>query len=142
MPFKQTDLRLLAHLDVLLELQNVSRAAQMMGLSQPAMSRVLARLRDQMQDALLFRSGGQMVLTPRAEALRQPLRKWLAQADLLLQPQQFDPTTAQRSFRVSSTDYGILSVIRPALTRMSVEAVMQARCRNAIGQQFATDGRG
>lgn len=125
-PLRQTDLRLLAHLDVLLDLQNVSLAAEKMGLSQPAMSRVLARLRDQMQDALLVRSGSQMVLTPRAEELREPLRRWLAEAEILLQPKLFDPATVERSFRVATTDYGILSVIRPALHRMSKEA---SRCR-------------
>lgn len=122
MPFRQTDLRLLAHLDVLLDLQNVSQAADKMGVSQPAMSRVLARLRDQMQDALLVRNGSHMVLTPRAEELREPLRRWLAEADLLLQPKRFDPATVERSFKVATTDYGMLSVIRPALKHMADQA--------------------
>lgn len=122
MPSRTPDLRLLAHLDALLETRSVSGAAERMGISQPAMSRILARLRDQLADPLLVRSGSRMLLTARAEALAEPLRGWLGKGESLLHPEAFDPVELDRSFRIGSTDFGILSVIRPALAPMAAAA--------------------
>lgn len=119
MPFRHHDLRLLMHLEALLETASVSEAAERIGISQPAMSRILARLRDQLEDPLLVRSGAGMVLTPRAEALAAPLKSWLASGEILLSPTEFDPAASARTFRVASSDFGILSVIRPALGELS-----------------------
>ncbi|MEN5364534.1 LysR family transcriptional regulator [Brevundimonas intermedia] len=112
---RQLDLRLLASLEVLLETRNVSRAAERLSVSQPAMSRILARLRDQFGDPLLVRGRSGMVLTPRAEALRAPLAHWLSQGEAMLHPPAFDPLLLNRRFRVASTDFGIISVITPAM---------------------------
>jgi len=122
LPSRTPDLRLLAHLDALLETRSVSEAAERMGISQPAMSRILARLRDQLADPLLVRSGSRMLLTPRAEALAEPLRGWLGKGESLLHPEAFDPVDLNRAFRIGSTDFGILSVIRPALAPMAAAA--------------------
>lgn len=119
---RRPDLRLLANLEALLETRSVSRAADRMGVSQPAMSRILARLRDQLGDPLLVRGGGGMVLTPYAEALAEPLRRWLTTGERLLLPQDFDPARLDRPFRIASTDFGILSVIRGALAGMAAAA--------------------
>src|SRR3569833_3228986 len=67
------DLNLLTALDALLREANVSRAALRIGLSQPAASHALQRLRDIFGDPLLVRTGARMELTPRAQALRVPL---------------------------------------------------------------------
>ena len=67
------DLNLLVALDALLLEANVSRAAMRVGLSQPAASHALQRLRDMLGDPLLVRTGARMELTPRAQALRGPL---------------------------------------------------------------------
>ena len=77
MNLNSLDLNLLVALDALLLEANVGRAAMRMGLSQPAASHALQRLRDVIGDPLLVRSGARMELTPRALALRAPLAQTL-----------------------------------------------------------------
>ncbi|HBQ79964.1 MAG TPA: LysR family transcriptional regulator, partial [Erwinia persicina] len=71
----EPDLNLLIALDVLLAEVSVAAAARRLGLSASAMSRTLSRLRSVTGDALLARAGRQMVLTPRADALRESSRR-------------------------------------------------------------------
>ncbi|MFC3077180.1 LysR family transcriptional regulator [Phenylobacterium terrae] len=92
-------LDLLAPLNALLETRSVGAAAERLALSQPAMSRILGRLREVFGDPLLVRVGLRMELTPRAQALKAPLAELLAAAAELLAPQAFDPASAQRTFR-------------------------------------------
>jgi len=75
MNFSSLDLNLLVALDALLLEANVSRAAMRIGLSQPAASHALQRLREVLGDPLLVRVGARMELTPRAQALRGPRRR-------------------------------------------------------------------
>jgi DNA-binding transcriptional LysR family regulator len=70
MNLNSLDLNLLVALDALLREASVSRAAMRIGLSQPALSHALQRLRDLIGDPLLVRNGARMELTPRAQALR------------------------------------------------------------------------
>ncbi len=93
------DLDLLVALDVMLDTVSVTRAAAQVGLSQPAMSRALARLRTQFDDRLIERSAGGWRLTPRAGALRDPLKRLLGDAAALYRPSPFDPQTMTREFR-------------------------------------------
>ena len=79
MNLNSLDLNLLVALDALLREANVSRAAMRIGLSQPAASHALQRLRDLLGDPLLVRTGARMELTPRAQALRGPLAQALDQ---------------------------------------------------------------
>ena len=79
MNLNSLDLNLLVALDALLREANVSRAAMRIGLSQPAASHALQRLRDLIGDPLLVRTGARMELTPRAQALRAPLAQALDQ---------------------------------------------------------------
>jgi hypothetical protein len=74
MNLNSLDLNLLTALDALLREANVSRAAMRIGLSQPATSHALQRLRDIFGDPLLVRTGARMELTPRAQALWR--RRW------------------------------------------------------------------
>lgn len=118
----RADFNQLQHLMVLLEQRSVSRAADRLGMGQPAMSRILARLRDQFDDPLLVRGPRGMMLTPRAEALRGPLRSWLRQGEALIRDHGVDPASMRRRFRLASTDFGLLSVIAPALALIEQEA--------------------
>ncbi|WP_292036410.1 MULTISPECIES: LysR family transcriptional regulator [unclassified Brevundimonas] len=118
----RADFNQLQHLMVLLEQRSVSRAAERLGMGQPAMSRVLARLRDQFDDPLLVRGPRGMMLTPRAEALRGPLRSWLREGEALIRDHGVDLGSMKRTFHLASTDFGVLSVIAPTLALIEREA--------------------
>jgi DNA-binding transcriptional LysR family regulator len=101
------DLPLLASLRVMLDERNVTRAAARLGISQPALSAQLARLRDVFGDPLLTpaSSGKGMVLTPRGAALREPLRLALEHLESVVRaPPAFDPATSQRTFTLGAND--------------------------------------
>src|SRR6185437_14152535 len=88
------DLNLLVTLDALLEHRSVSRAAQQVGLSQPAVSAQLARLRRHFGDDLLARQGNQYRLTPLAVQLRGRVRTAVTGVERVFTAQpDFDPTT-------------------------------------------------
>lgn len=113
---RRIDLNLLVILDALLSEQHVTRAAERLHLSQPAVSHALARLRDLLGDPLLVRAGSTLVPTARALELVAPLAEALAQVQSLLAPNTFDPATARRTFRVAMSDYGA-AIILPGLIR-------------------------
>lgn len=97
---------LLIALDVLLEQQSVTAAARRLGISQPAMSAQLARLRTLFNDPLLASSGRKLIPTARAQEIKKPLRKLLTDLDLLVRASvQFDPAVTKRAFRLIGTDY-------------------------------------
>ena len=104
MNLNSLDLNLLVALDALLREANVSRAAMRIGLSQPAASHALQRLRDLIGDPLLVRTGARMELTPRAQALRAPLAQALDQVRSLFIADDFD--AAQKRAPVSPDDAG------------------------------------
>lgn len=109
------DLNLLVALQALLAERHVTRAAARMGLTQPAMSHALARLRDTLGDPLLVRSKIGLQLTPRAASLAEPLDRLLLDAGALLAPpKRFDPRTSTRRFRIATSDYMEI-VLMPAL---------------------------
>ena len=95
------DLNLLVSLYVLLEEQNVTRAAERLFITQPAASRTLNRLRELFDDPLLARQGMEMVMTPRAQALRARLPAVLESVGGLVAPQAFDPATHEQHFRLA-----------------------------------------
>jgi len=109
------DLSQLVALDALLQEGSVTGAARRLGLSVPAMSHALARLRDRMGDPLLVRAGRKMVLTPRAEALRAQARDAVTVAARVFErPAVFDPRRLNRTFALSVTDY-VLVMLGPGL---------------------------
>jgi DNA-binding transcriptional LysR family regulator len=105
---RKSDLNLLPALLVLLEERSISKAAERHHLSQPAMSRVLQRLRQTFQDELLIRSAGGYELTVRGRALLDELRGVLPELERLLRGARFDPMTAEAQFRIRCPDLATL----------------------------------
>jgi DNA-binding transcriptional LysR family regulator len=102
------DLNLLVALDALLKERNVTRAGLRIGLSQPATSAALARLRRHFSDDLLVRSGNAYELTPLGTALRAPAETACALLERLFTSRaEFDPATAGREFTIIASDYAI-----------------------------------
>jgi DNA-binding transcriptional LysR family regulator len=121
--YKGLDLNLLGALDVLLELRNVSRAADRLGLSQSALSAALARLREYFDDELLVAQGRRMHPTPFAEQLLPSLRASLTATDVLLRTTRtFDPATAARTFRIVSSDYAHAALLVELSRRLATSA--------------------
>jgi DNA-binding transcriptional LysR family regulator len=114
MNLSSLDLNLLVALDALIAEGHVGRAAAKVGLSQPAMSHALARLRDALEDPLLVRVGVRMQLTPRAQALRAPLTLALDQVRGLFVTERFDPATSHRRFVLMMPDL-VTELIMPSL---------------------------
>jgi DNA-binding transcriptional LysR family regulator len=114
MKLNAIDLNLLVALEALLSEQSVGRAAVRLGLSQPATSHALRRLRHLLGDPLLVRVGHAMQLTQRAESLRDPLRLVLDSVQDLLRPDCFDPASSRRRFRLMMPDL-TTSILMPAL---------------------------
>lgn len=103
---ESSDLSALATLDALLQEVSVSGAARKLGLSTPAVSHALAKLRERFGDPLLVRAGRTMVLTPRAESLKPRVRDAVATAGRVFEPMEaFEPERLSRSFTLSMTDY-------------------------------------
>ncbi len=116
------DLNLLVALDALLREAGVGRAAMQLGLSQPAVSHALRRLRETLGDPLLVRVGARMELTPRAQSLRAPLAEALEQLRGLFVPAGFDPATSSRQFALMIPDHVINLLLAPLMTRVAAEA--------------------
>lgn len=112
------DLSLLTALDALLQEGNVTRAARRLGLSTPAASHTLARIRERLGDPILVRAGRRMVLTPRAEALRPAVRSLVEDARRVLSTAvPFTPRALSRTFTIYTTDH-VLLVLGPVVDRI------------------------
>ena len=116
------DLNLLVALDALLRDASVSRAALRIGLSQPAASHALQRLRHLLGDLLLVRVGARMELTPRAQALRGPLAQALDQVRALFVAEGFDASRSERRFRLMMPDLAVELLVPPLMQKMTVLA--------------------
>ncbi len=106
MNFANFDLNLLRVLDALLETGSTTAAGRRIGLSQPAVSAALGRLRHALDDPLFLRQGRRLVPTDRALALRDSLRDLLESTESLLSPPgAFDPAVSEDVFRISASDF-------------------------------------
>ncbi|MCB9744344.1 MAG: LysR family transcriptional regulator [Alphaproteobacteria bacterium] len=122
-PLAELDLNLLVALDALLAERSVTRAARRLGLSQPAMSNALARLRRSFDDPLLVRGRSGMVPTPRALALAAPVREALGTLEAALESLgQFDPGRARRVFRIAANEPARLLLLPGLLERICGQA--------------------
>ena len=123
MDIRGVDLNLLVIFDAMARLRSVSRTAEDVGLSQPATSAALARLRQLFDDALFVRAGAQMEPTPRALALAPAVRRVVETiANEVLQPAAFDPARDERSFSILTPDIGEVAFLPGVLRRLRQEA--------------------
>lgn len=116
------DLNLLVAADALLDEAHVGRAAARLGLSQPAASHALRRLRELFGDPLLVRTGATMARTPRAEALRAPLSEALATVTAVFATERFEPATATRRFTLMLPDLAAALLLPPLVARAAATA--------------------
>lgn len=125
------DLNLLVVLDTLLRERHVTRAARTIGISQPAMSSALARLRHVFKDDLLVRTAAGMQPTPRAEALIEPVRQAISQIErVLASDQKFDASKSNRRFAVRMSDllgYLLLPRLMPEIGRIAPSVSLDVR---------------
>src|ERR671936_2633770 len=119
MNLNSLDLNLLVTLDALLREASVSRAAMRIGLSQPAASHALQRLRDLIGDPLLVRTGARMELTPRAQGLRGPLAQALEQVRGLFTRDEFDAARSERHFRLMMPDLAVELLMPPLMEKVT-----------------------
>jgi DNA-binding transcriptional LysR family regulator len=116
------DIKLLVAFQVLLEEQNVSRAAERMYVTQSAMSKMMARLKDMFGEDLFFRTPHGIQPTERALSLRETLYDTLEQLKQLLDPPEFDPSLCDRTFRISLMDTLAARICPVLMKRLSQEA--------------------
>lgn len=123
MRFQHLDLNLLVALDVLLEEQNITRAAARLHMTQSAASGVLGRLRAYFDDDLLVQVGRKMLPTPLARELALPVREVLMkiQSSITAKP-VFDPATSKRHFRLFTSDYVISVLFASVIRRLAGSA--------------------
>jgi DNA-binding transcriptional LysR family regulator len=121
MNLRQFDLNLLVALDVLLEERNVTRAAERLYLSQPAMSGMLSRLRHAFGDELLVRVGRHLEPTEFAAGIAARVHECIRELENLLDATRppFDPASDSREFRLCASDYAVLLLFGPILQRLT-----------------------
>lgn len=112
------DMNLLKALNALLEEGNVTRAAERLALTQPAVSGMLARLRHYFDDPLFVRVGFNMQPTPRAEALKSPLKRILTELESLVQPTELNLAELAITLKIGATDNAIRAIGLPFITRL------------------------
>jgi DNA-binding transcriptional LysR family regulator len=115
------DLNLLIVFDAVMQERSVTRAGSRIGLSQPAMSHALNRLRHMLKDELFVRTPEGMAPTARAEMLALPLRKALSEMQLALEPASFDPASSDRRFALALNNYAAV-VLAPPLVAATLAA--------------------
>jgi DNA-binding transcriptional LysR family regulator len=116
------DLNLLLVFEAILREQSVTRAAERLSLSQPAMSHALNRLRWLLKDQLFVRTPAGMMPTPRAEQLALPVRRALDELQLALEPETFTASTAERQFTIAVNNYAAVVLAGPIVAECTVLA--------------------
>lgn len=145
MNISRHDLNLLVYLDVLLRERNVTRAADRLNISQPAMSNGLKRLRDMFKDPLLVRTSHGMEPTARALALAPVIHEVLMQLEGTLQSgDDFSPGTESRLFRIMASDYAATTLMPELLSRIQQRApslVLDIMTPSDVDFRDVEDGR-
>jgi DNA-binding transcriptional LysR family regulator len=116
------EIELLRVLDHLHRERHVTRAARTLGLSQPAVSRALARLRDVFGDPLFVRAPRGIVPTPRADEIAPEVREVLRRAEALVRPPELAPASLERTFVVGSVDFVEAELLPRLASLFEVEA--------------------
>jgi DNA-binding transcriptional LysR family regulator len=123
MNISRIDLNLLVYLDVLLRERSVTKAANQLGITQPAMSNSLRRLRDMLGDPLLIRTSEGMTPTDRADALQPQVREILAAIEKAVQPSaEFETVESERVFRIMASDYAESTLLPILLDKIRDDA--------------------
>jgi DNA-binding transcriptional LysR family regulator len=140
MDIRKIDLNLLVAFDAVLDRRNVTRAGEAIGLSQPAMSAALGRLRAFFDDPLFVKAGPEMKPTPRALELAPAVHAVIATIKSeILQSARFDPAATERIFTIVTPDIGEIRFVPPLLRRIAELAPKaslraSARPRNAAAE--------
>jgi DNA-binding transcriptional LysR family regulator len=113
------DLNLLVVFDAIMQEKTLTRAGQRLGMSQPAVSHALARLRHTLKDELFVRTPDGMCPTPRAERMAKPARAALHELQVTLEADEFDASEASRSFTVATNNVAARAVIPILVRRMA-----------------------
>ncbi|MGV0771326.1 LysR family transcriptional regulator [Mycobacterium syngnathidarum] len=141
---ERIDLNLIPPLVALLEERQVSRAAERVGLSQPAMSRALQRLRRLLDDPLLIRDATGYRLTARAESVRTQLLTVLPQLETMFAPEHFDPQTATTPVRLAATDYAVQAfgpaICQEVLRQSTAPVRFHSWSREGVAEQIRDSG--
>jgi DNA-binding transcriptional LysR family regulator len=123
MDIRTVDLNLLLVFDAMHKHRNVTRAGEDLGLSQPAMSAALARLRTVLSDPLFVRSGAEMRPTPRADSLKDTVQQVVQIIESrVLQPSVFSPLTSTRSFTLLAPDIAEMNFLPKLLGHLAIHA--------------------
>lgn len=123
MRFKGLDLNLLIALDALLDEKSVSKAAERLHLSQPAMSAALGRIREYFKDPILKLHGKTMVPTLHALKIHDELKDLLSNVDTLIsKTTSFDPATSARKFKITASDYMAQVILAPLVVDLQSSA--------------------
>jgi DNA-binding transcriptional LysR family regulator len=122
MNWRAFDLNLLVVFDALVQDGSVTRAGRRLGMSQPALSHALNRLRYLLKDQLFIRTPKGMVPTPRAEQLALPLRHALAEMQRALEPETFVATEASRRFAIAINNYAAIVIAAPIVAAVAAAA--------------------
>lgn len=139
MRFQGMDLNLFVAFDALMETRNTARAGERLGLSQPATSAALARLRDYFDDELLVLKSRRMYPTPLAEMLWPRIRQCLREAEgVITTSTLFDPAKADRCFRIVSSDYVVAAILAP-LARAITETSPGVQFRFSLTDESAAE---
>ncbi|QCP54781.1 LysR family transcriptional regulator [Trinickia violacea] len=127
---QELDLNLIPYLVAMEDTRNVSRAAELLGVSQPRVSTALGRLREYFADPLFVRTSRGMEPTPRALALIPAAREALGHIERgVLDAQQFDPATTTRTFSIALSDVGEI-VFLPRLLQLFAQRAPHANLRS------------
>jgi DNA-binding transcriptional LysR family regulator len=149
MNIQSIDLNLLVAFEALMEERNVTRAARRIGLSQPAMSNALSRLRRTFDDPLLVRTPGGITPTSAAQALMQTIHPALSRLrEALDEKPTFNPAESSRAFQILTNDYAEIILLAPLIGKVRQIAggitlrihrppnVFQAPSRTSLSDSF------
>lgn len=135
---RSLDLNLLVALKALLDEKHVTRAANRIGLSQPAMSRALGRLRVLFKDPLLVTSGNGSGLTARAMEIQQPLQVIFAEIHQLMSPPSLDPASMQGEISIATRDNEMVSILPQVISKVTQEAPgLTLRVQSMVGDDLS-----
>lgn len=141
---RKIDLNLLVVLEAILAERNVTRAAERLHISQPALSHALARLRVALKDPMLVRERGTMVPTPKALRMEAPLRAVLRQLEGILSTlEDFDPALLEETIHLGATDYADF-VLMPAVVELlrakapALKVIVRDIAADHLGEHLST----